>query len=597
VLLLLVALAAAALAAGTYLGFERLGKRGLVPMSCRAVAWAALGVLLVNVSCPGVAIREQPLVLLDASVSMGAASGRWREARRLADSLGEVRVFGGTGPQVDSVPGFGHSSLAPALTSAAAAGRPVIIVSDGEIDDLPEVPRDLLTRSAVRLLPRTKGRDVAVVSVDAPTRAVKGDTLRLSIDLRTIGGTSDSVTLVLRDGAVPLVSRRIGWRDGASRVTLLVPTGGMQAGPRLLRVRVDGANDAEPDTDERLVRVDLAETPGAVLIAAPGDWDARFLYRTVRDVAGIPLRGFVRVESERWRDMRDLSLVSEADVRKAATNADLLLLKGATADFARASRARGVLSWPSGESGETLLAGDWYLGNGGASPIAAALAGAPLDSFPPATSVLALQAEPDQWIGLVAQEGRRGAPRPVILGRVEGKVRRVTVAADGLFRWSFRGGSSEQTYRAVMGGTIAWLLGGADSTGGNAIPVRSVVQRGQPLIFQWRAGAASAPTVVQYAGAGNARVDTLRFDDAGRAESWLPPGEWRYTLGSGGAGLVTVERYADELLPRPVVLQEQPEGAALTPTRTNARDMLWLFGIALVALAGEWFARRRLGLR
>jgi hypothetical protein len=28
-----------------------------------------------------------------------------------------------------------------------------------------------------------------------------------------------------------------------------------------------------------------------------------------------------------------------------------------------------------------------------------------------------------------------------------------------------------------------------------------------------------------------------------------------------------------------------------------ARDWLWLFGLCIAALAGEWLARRRLGLR
>ena len=43
---------AGALAAFTYLRLERAGGAGWVPLVCRAVAWAALGLLLLNVSCP-----------------------------------------------------------------------------------------------------------------------------------------------------------------------------------------------------------------------------------------------------------------------------------------------------------------------------------------------------------------------------------------------------------------------------------------------------------------------------------------------------------------------------------------------------------------
>ena len=597
-LLLLVALAGAALAAGTYLGLERLGRRALVPMSCRAVAWAAIGVLLVNVSCPAVALRERPIVLLDASLSLDAKAGQWRAARQLADSLGEPRRFGGVGPDRDpAVPAFGRSSLAASLGAAAASGRPVIIVSDGEIDDLPDVAPDLLAKAGVRVVPRRDGSDVAISAVDAPRRAVRGDTIGIAIDLRAFGALPESTSVTISDRGTVLARRSAAWRDGVARIAVRLPTSTLQPGERLLRVQRVGPPDLEPDTDERLIRLDLAETPGAVLLASPGDWDARFLYRAVRDVAGVPLRGFVRLEPGRWRDMRDLTPVSEADVRLAARNADLLLLKGATADYARTARARGVLTWPSGEGGETLLAGDWYLGEVGASPIAASLVGAPLDSFPPATALVPLQPDPESWVGLSAQEGRRGASRPVIVGRTAGRVRTVTVAADGLFRWSFRGGSSEQAYRSLVGGTIAWLLGGADSLGGAARPVRHVVQRGQPVVFEWRAAGQPMPTPVQLQSAAGALGDTLRFDGAGRAELWLPPGEWRYTLDGGGAGLMAVERFADELMPRARVLVDQSAASSLTPRRTSVRDQLWLFGLALLALAGEWFARRRLGLR
>jgi hypothetical protein len=31
--------------------------------------------------------------------------------------------------------------------------------------------------------------------------------------------------------------------------------------------------------------------------------------------------------------------------------------------------------------------------------------------------------------------------------------------------------------------------------------------------------------------------------------------------------------------------------------RTAAREWIWLFGLCILALSAEWFARRRLGLR
>ena len=91
----LVIAAAVALAAFTYLGLERLGARSWLPLACRAVAWSAIGLLVVNLSCPVRSAPSRPLVLLDSSLSMGAAGALGDEAGRLADSLGDVRPFGG----------------------------------------------------------------------------------------------------------------------------------------------------------------------------------------------------------------------------------------------------------------------------------------------------------------------------------------------------------------------------------------------------------------------------------------------------------------------------------------------------------------------
>ncbi len=85
----LVVLVAAALAAFTYLYLERVGSRGWPALVCRAVAWTALGLLLINVSCPVSGAPLRPLVLLDASLSM-SAGGRWAEARDSAARWGEV---------------------------------------------------------------------------------------------------------------------------------------------------------------------------------------------------------------------------------------------------------------------------------------------------------------------------------------------------------------------------------------------------------------------------------------------------------------------------------------------------------------------------
>jgi hypothetical protein len=388
----------------------------------------------------------------------------------------------------------------------------------------------------------------------------------------------------------------------------MVPSGGLSAGDHLLRVRLTRSGDAEPRTDIRLQLVTVAATPGAVFLASPADWDSRFLHRTLREVSQLPVRGYVRLERDRWRSMTDLRPVPVDQVRRAARRADLLVLKGGVGDFAEGSLARGIWRWPSGEGGGTQVPGDWYLTAGDASPVAGAFLGQPVDSFPPAIQLTPVEPGPRDWIGLYAQLGRRGPRRPAAFGRQDGRVRQVTVTVDGLWRWPFRGGSSEQSYRSWVAATASWLLGGIDSAQGVARPVQPVVANGRPVIFEWVGAGSATPTGIIWSGLasdaengaarrGGERVDTLYFDGDGRSTVWLAPGEYRYRLASKGTGTVAVERYSDELLPRAISLMAQEARTAPPSGRTAARDWLWLFGICLLALSGEWLARRRLGLR
>ena len=284
-------------------------------------------------------------------------------------------------------------------------------------------------------------------------------------------------------------------------------------------------------------------------------------------------------------------------MRQAARRADLLILKGAPDAMAEGTTARGILRWPSPAADDAQMAGDWYLSASGGSPLAGAFLGQPVDSFPPAIQLAPLQPSPGDWVELTARLGRRGAPRPAVFGGESGRTRRITVAVDGLWRWAFRGGSSEQSYRSWVAASASWLLGGADSIRGVAKTIRPVVPNGRPLVFEWIGSGPAAPVTVSWTGDGAPARDTLRFDGSGRATVWLPPGSYRYRLAEGGTGTVAVERYSDELRARPVTLRAHEARASAPTGRQSARDKLWLFALCVLALAGEWLARRRLGLR
>ncbi len=593
----LVILLAAALAAFTYFRLEGIGSRGWVPMACRAIAWAALGLLILNVSCPAPGTIQPPFVLLDGSLSLTAPGGRWQPARTSALKLGEVRLFGDERSGRDTLPDRGRSLLGPSLTAAAASDRPIIVMTDGEVEDAADLAPELLGRASVRVFPRDTQPDRAVTAVTGPSRVTAGDSIVLEAEVQLVGGAArEDMRLEVLSGAKRVGSQAVRMDGNGGRARVALSSSEIGPGDHVLRIRLTGS-DAEPRTDTRLHLVTVAPTPGVVLLASPGDWDSRFLYRALRDVAQLPVRGFVRLETDRWRSMTDLRPVPAERVRQAARQADLLIVKGEAGSLARGTTARGIWRWPTGGKGQGFIPGDWYLSASDVSPVAGAFLGQPVDSFPPASGLAPVVPNPGDWVALTAQLGRRGAARPAAFGRDEGRVRTVTVVVDGLWRWAFRGGSSEQSYRGWVAATASWLLAGADSARGAARTVRPVVTNGRPVMFEWSGIGPSRPLPVTWTGAEGQRADTLRFDGSGRALVWMSPGEYRYRLEGGGGGTVAVEEYSDELLPRPVTLTTREARVRQPPGRTAAREWLWLFAVAVLAFAGEWLARRRLGLR
>lgn len=595
ILVLVAAALGFGLAAATYLLLERGGQRLLAPLLARGIAWSVLLLLLLNVGFARAPAAHRPIVLLDASLSMQAAGADWPRALDSARSLGDVRFFGDERPGTDSAPDRGSSRLLPTLTAAAASDRKVVVLTDGELDDGTDLPADLQDRAAITLLPRDSVADYAVTAVDGPERVTAGDSLLLEAEVRALDGASAAdlgLAVQMGDRVLSRATVHLS-AGGAARASFQIPTRGLPPGAHVLAVRLEGT-DREPRTDTRLHMVTITATPGIVLVASPGDWDSRALYRALVDVAQLPVRGYVELGQGRYRGMHDLKPVSEAAVQRAASAADLLVLKGDSKGFLTGSRARGLWLWPSGAG---AAAGDWYLSAATGTPVSGAFLGLPVDSFAPATRMAAIEPAQGDWVALTAQDRRRGAKLPAVVGHVEGRKRIVTVAADGLWRWAFRGGQSEQAYRNWVAATASWLLAAPDTAGGVVRLLRSVVQQGRPLVFEWAGSGAPADLALGWRGDSTSATDTLHFDAAGHALLWLPPGSYAWRLAQGGAGQAAVEQYSDEFLPRRVTIASHPARLGIPSGRTSVRDWRWLFGVAIIALALEWWWRRRLGMR
>jgi len=584
----------------------------------RATGFSALLLLLWNPittrHLPG-GRAERPLVLLDGSLSLAGRGGRWREALDSARALAGGGVIWRFGTQVagfDSAPpGDGASRLAPALTAAAARGGPVAVVTDGELEDVAGLAPDLLRLPQVVVLRRAPFRDAFVASVEGTERVTASDTVRLRVSYGTAGrrdarcGMGDAgcgrrhATLVVVWEGRHLASQAVALPDsGIVSTDLSLPASRIpHPGWSALEVRLEGAADSEPRDDARLFPIEVTSLPSVVVLAAPPNWDLRFLARTLVDVARVPVKTFVAPETgrARWRDAATLAPVSTAEVRRALGAARLVVLGGEPAALGGLTGGGAALRWP----GTTGQEGDWYVDPPPPSPLSAALAGVAWDSLPPAAAAGPMSRDSGSIVALTARLARRGSARPVLLLSERGGVRRAELAATGLYRWAFRGGASTEAYRALIGALAEWLLGGDGGRGtrDEAVPEARVVANGLPIVWRWVGAGAAHDVGVTLTAAGSQRRDTLRFDAQGRSELRLPPGVYRYALAGGPEqGMVAVETYSDEWRPAAPTLVAHAGAPASALETVSARDRWWLFALAIAAFAAEWAWRRRQGL-
>ena len=537
-------LVAVAAALAVYQLVERPGRTGVPLALLRAAAWGGVALLLVD---PGCTRSEVPgtTVLLDASRSMTGAldSARWHaavdSARALAGARGRILVFGDDLPRAwtDTVtPAALTSRLLPALRAAAAAGGPVAIVTDGEVDDAPAVPGDLLASARVLLLPRPAVADAGVALIVLPAELRAGDTATAAVDLAVAGASAgDTTTIELLEAGRVAARQRVALGAGGSlrRELRFVPAAGDARVVRRYEVRLAGwPRDAEPRNDRLATVAAVAPTSTIVTVSDQPDYDVRALAASLAQTSGVPVRSFVRLSASDWRDARTLAAVSERAVLAEASRATLVVAHGTAATVeAMSRRVRGALiRWPVG--GGRL--GDWYVTGGDvASPIGAALAGVAVESLPPLELQRDLGAEPAGWVAITVRRDRRGTALPALVGGEQGGRRVVDVGVSGLWRWASKGGVASEGYRTLVAAATDWLLAGGTPERAALTAEREALTRG-----------------------------------------------------------------AAELLPRVPTLREQPgRSAASLERRLPLRHAEWLYFVVIAALVVEWTARRRTGLR
>lgn len=590
-----------ALAAGAAAVVAVYGSRiasSVVPAALRFVSMAGLAALLMNATFGG-RRAAAPIVALDASASWlrNGDSGAFAavlDAAREASS-GDLVLFGDSARVAgDAVgPGDRASRVRPAVERALAAGRPLVLYTDGEVED-PQSLAGALGGSSVVVRRVDDRPDAALVEVGAPRSAVGGDTVDLDIRLVAGGAGAPAGAIVVQAGDAPagrVTVDSIGaWGERVVRHSLAVPR---TEGPLVLRATYAATGDAVATNDTLDAVIDVMAGAAAVVVSSAPDYDVRELGAVLRGTVLLPTRGFFRVAPGRWREDGSLGAVSEEDVRRAAANAPLLILHGDTALLGNPrTLGRGALLMvaPPAEG-----AGEWYATGAPASPMSTALSGSAWDSLPPLE--VGTVSSGSGFEIIETRRARRLERRVAALGW-ETPRRVVVVPASGFWRWRFRGGSSAAVHSAFWGSIIDWLAA-ERADGEGAIPVAGAIREGE--VVRWRRGGPADSVVsVVLTRRGSPGTDsvTLRFPEGVNTTESAPLSRGVYDVVTPGGAAVLAVNPSGEVVPRrpTVSAGEFGSGEAISEA-TRLRGLGWIFAIVILSLCAEWILRRNKGLR
>ena len=458
-ILWLVALGAGLVLAALSYGRPREGALGLA-YSLRTLAATLVAALALNAPT-GPTRRAAPWVALDVSASWRTtgSDSSWRAAVAAADSAMDAGadslvLFGDSlrGGVVPDAPLDGTSAVGTLVNAARASGRPILIVTDGRLDDaerLSELPEG----SALMVVSTGARADAGIATLESPESVLGGDTVEVRTLVRS-GGTGSAAThLRLFLGQRSLASAPVpaleSYGEHEARMRVVIPAGDGRFDLRAILA----AGDALAMNDTAALAVEVSGSAAAVLVSTAPDQDARFALAVLRGTRRGAIRGYYRVAPGQWRSDDALRPVDEAVVRRALAEAALVVLHGDTSYFGPPlARTRGALVLLAGPDGGE----EHYATAAGDSPLRAALAELPWDLLPPLRVSATRSGAGGGHAALLTHRARRVEERPAVLLR-EGPRRVVLVPAADFWRWRTRGGRAADAYDALWGSIFDWV--------------------------------------------------------------------------------------------------------------------------------------------
>ena len=220
----------------------------------------------------------------------------------------------------DPLPRDAASRVRPAVERALAAGRPLEIITDGEIDD-PDALHALPSGSNVVIMGARPVHDVAVSEVRLPRAVVAGDTVDVDIGLIAAGSGSGAGKLTLLLGAERVSQLDVDslepYGERLLHTRLAIPAMTSRAQTALVvRAALTVPGDAEPRNDTLATTIEVSEGAGAVFVSTSPDYDMRELAAVLRGTVSLPTRGFYALAPGVWREDGSLARVSEEEVRR-----------------------------------------------------------------------------------------------------------------------------------------------------------------------------------------------------------------------------------------------------------------------------------------
>lgn len=616
ILALALGLAVAWLAYGRAGASQRVGAFALATLRAAAVTLIAAMVFGASSSPPK---PLAPLVAIDVSASWLRAAGddsaAVRTLRALASdaaSRSDQLVF--VGDSLRDVTTRDIALLRPidnashtrvAVDRAAALGRALVLITDGELDDA-DALADAPQGSRVRIPIRVAKRDAAVAELALPNSATAGDTIQVSTLVVAGGaGATDGQLQLLLDGVrvgAGVVAALAPYASTRVTIPFMVPRG---ARISLVQAVLHIAEDVETRNDTLSASLEIGDKPPAVFISTAPDLDVREALTVLRGALQLPTRAYLRLAPGVWREEGSLAPIREEDVRARAVAAGMLILHGDTnwvpRTIARGARALWTPAPPTAlaRAGEVARTPEWYASSAPASPLIGALGSLPFDSLPPLT--IAGPARGDFTV-LTAKLGKTGEAVPAIAGRETAGARTLIVSGSGYAGWALRGGRSGEAFTALWGAIFDWLSAGRGDLRA-ARPASSSVRAGEPI--RWRRGGAdSIVTAIltrrMHGATAPARPDTitLRFASASFETSAAPMTAGVYDVRTiGGASVLVVNASREWVARAPVVRDGALSRGAFSSDAPRLSDTWWPFGLALLLLCAEWVGRRFAGLR